>query len=460
MDIFEDLRDLATRLGREPFISLFGFGVSSRALYSELVRCGFTRITVRSDAPSVGALAHDASQGVASDIPRGVPCYFGVDARRDIFEDAVLFSPSVRREGEELESARRRGCLFSSDCELFFSRERGRVFAISGSDGKSTTAYIASALLSTRYGRVVPSGNFGAPFCSLAESEVFCAELSSFNLEYITPPCYRGVITNITENHLDWHGDMESYLAAKSKLLRGARECAVNLDCPYYSELVGSAPIAVAFSARLPLSEMQGAGAPVNYSLGGGYILRNGEPLLSCEGFLQRGRHFTKNLLCALALTDGHYDAGTLGDTVARLGTLPHRCEKIVSQSGRIFYDSSIDTTPSRTVATLGSLGERVGLILGGRGKGLSPEPLIPAINEHCSAVALYGDVAEELFEALYGRIGGIPLIKAQRLLDAVDGIISLCEDAILLSPAATSYGEFAGYGERGEKFTDYVKKI
>ena len=205
---------------------------------------------------------------------------------------------------------------------------------------------------------------------------------------------------------------------------------------------------------------MQKLGAEVNYSLGGGYILRNGEPLLSCEGFSDKGRHFTKNLLCALALTDGHYELSRLCETVAGLSALPHRCERIVSRSGRIFYNSSIDTTPSRTAATLDSLGEQVGLILGGRGKGLSAEPLIPAIKAHCSAVALYGDVAEELFDALCGRVGDVPLIRAERLFDAVDGILTLCDDAILLSPAATSYGEFAGYVERGERFTDYVKKI
>jgi UDP-N-acetylmuramoylalanine--D-glutamate ligase len=199
--------------------------------------------------------------------------------------------------------------------------------------------------------------------------------------------------------------------------------------------------------------------AQVYYTLENGFIKRNGERLIREEEIGIEGIYARQNLLGALALTDGYATPDGQREVARSFTALPHRCTVTVSPSGRRFIDSSIDTTPSRTAATLRSLDRRVGIILGGRGKGLSPEPLVEPLAQFAEVIGIYGEWGEELYGYLRPRLKGAVIERVDRMAEAVDIAVAGCSSDVLLSPAATSYGEFTDYRQRGEFFTEYVKK-
>ena len=161
---------------------------------------------------------------------RNARIFEGACAFDDINEDVLFLSPSVRRERDEFDKARAAGVTLCSDLELFLSEFRGISFAISGSDGKSTTATLTSLLLKEKFDRISAIGNIGIPFCHSARAPAAVLELSSFNLRYSTPHASRAAITNVTPNHLNWHSDFEEYKETKLSLLDSADEAIISAD--------------------------------------------------------------------------------------------------------------------------------------------------------------------------------------------------------------------------------------
>ena len=207
-------------------IGFFGDGRSNRALFSYLTENydGIT-YTLRTDmrCPDLGS-------GKFSEILSGEA------ARKYIDEDILFLSPSVRRDATEFKEAEKRGVILSSDVEFFFENKKIPVFAVTGSDGKSTTATLASLMLSEKEGDFPASANIGVPMSALLSSEHLrgtVAELSSFQLMSTLPRTERALITNVTENHLDWHLSMWEYLGAKENVLKFTQKRIFNLDCPY-----------------------------------------------------------------------------------------------------------------------------------------------------------------------------------------------------------------------------------
>lgn len=442
MDIFQPLRELEKKIGRTPRVGLIGLGKTNSALLSALLGRGY-EVTVRSDAPV------ELAEGV-----RG--CFSDLEYA-DISEDVLLFSPSVRRDSAELSDARRRGAIFSSDCELFFEGRPDGVFAVSGSDGKSTTCALAAALLSDRFGEVEPACNFGTPFVSLSENRVYAVELSSFNLQYLEPRVRRGAITNITPNHLNWHKDMQEYTEAKLKLLRGAIEPILCADDPLLLEYAEGKSFFAATSRFMSEKELSSrVDAQIYYSVAEGKVMRNGEVVMPLSDLGLSGEYNISNLLTALAITDGYRDPLKDRETVRGFRGLRHRASVFTDRSGRKYINSSIDTTPSRTCATLRSIGGRVGVILGGRGKGLPLDGLCEALRTHSSAVGLYGEEGERMLSAFAGL--SVPLALFGRMEEAVDFVANACAEDVVLSPGATAYGLYRDFEERGCAFEEYVK--
>ena len=170
--------------------------------------------------------------------------------------------------------------------------------------------------------------------------------------------------------------------------------------------------------------------------------------------------HTRKNLMAAIALTDGY----TSSDWIYRVGTqfagLSHRCELVGEFMGIKYFNSSIDSTPKRTVTTLSSFEEKPIIILGGKGKGLSYAELLPAIENHASAVVITGANGDEIEEALAPSKGKIPIYRKAFFNEAVLTAIEIAKrgDSVLLSPASTSFDAFRDFVERGNKFKEIIK--
>lgn len=428
-------------------IGLIGLGTSNLGVLSCLEDANEKiSITIRSEKE----LSH----------PR-YPVRCGAGYLEKITEDALILSPSVRPDKPQFLKARERGVRILSDAEIFFTDTKADCFAVTGSDGKSTTTAMIAHLLSAAWGKDVPSvGNIGRPLTPLLSlpHTAYAIELSSFQLFHHTPSCARAVITNLTENHLNWHRGMEEYAAAKAGLYEKAKEAALCIDDPYLSALLKKAPFAV-YSAEKSEGEMLKARAEFAYYIKDGAVFENGRRFLPLSLFPLFGKHNLCNLLSALAVTAG-YTTKESAEAIQHFHPLAHRCERVATRRGVHYFDSSIDSSPSRTQQTLSCFSTPVILLLGGLGKDCAPDPLMPCVSEKCRAVIGFGPFGKEATEFLRKKgYAGILPPPTERLAEAVALANSLANtgDSILLSPGATSFDEFENFTARGMYFRRLV---
>ncbi len=444
MTFVEYLRREKKRLGREPKVGFVGLGVSNRALLDRALGL-VSPLTVRCDRHP-------------TDCPTGIRTICGEGYLDGIDEDILFLSPSVRRDIPELSLAVARGTVLTSDCELFFDDAGDRlIFGVTGSDGKSTVTAMASEMLLG-----IAVGNIGLPYADIENyTGPAVAELSSFNLSYLKPKTARSVITNITPNHLNWHKSMAEYVAAKANIL--GSESVLSADCEIYRTLIGGGPHTL-FSSELSPRELLGLKAEHLVYLNKGIIYYDGEQILPVSALANQTKHGVLNFMAATALTWGYADIEKIREVGAGFEGLSHRCRLVHESGGVRFFDSSIDTTPIRTATTLSGLGKRVRIILGGRGKHLSLEPLRKPLSEYASYIGVYGEMGEEIcaFLDTDTTLSRIPRCCHYRFSDT---LCELCRglregDTVLLSPACTAYGEFQSFNERGDYFISTVRAM
>ena len=384
----------------------------------------------------------------------------------DIDEDVLFLSPSVRRDRAELRCAEGRGVILSSDAELFFEKFTADAYAVSGSDGKSTTTKLISLLLSERYGDAPAIGNIGmamSPFVSYDVKAAVC-ELSSFQLMNFSPPSKRAVITNISPNHLDFHTSFSEYLLAKESLMKEAEERVFNYDCNFSREMLSRYPAFAVFSVEAREKELlKRIRAEVYVTLENGYIIANGEKILDTGAILAYSEHNVKNFMAAVGVSFGLVSRAHTEKVAREFQGLKHRDEFIGSYGGVNYFEASIDSSPKRTITTLKSH-PPLTLILGGRSKGLDYSELIPSIEEKAKRIILLGENADEILrevsksEKISG--GDIPIFRVKNLTEAVKVSAEITPegDTVLFSPASTSFDAFKNFEERGELFRRAVE--
>ena len=393
--------------------------------------------------------------------------YLGNCALDSLTEDVIFLSPSVRRERFFNLSERP---ILSSDAEFFLESTDSDVYAVTGSDGKSTTTKLISLLLEGLYDEAIAAGNIGVPLTPLLQKngKIACVcELSSFQLNYFSPHVKRALITNISENHLDWHTSYEEYTAAKENLLKSAMGCVFNADDLGTKDLMRKyRPFAV-YSAEKDLAKLQSEITSENYVYtDGDFVYINGRKILNREKLSHLSRHNTENFMAALAVTcDLPVEERAL--TVLRDFTgLSHRCERFGVYCGITFIDSSIDSSPKRTVTTLSSLDGKPIVILGGRSKGQDYSILPPVLKEKAKAIILTGETGRDILALInedpdFSDFGDRIIYKSN-FDDAVISAAAIASegDTVILSPASTSFDRFSGFEERGEHFKKIIKKI
>ena len=442
----EALGDIGESIGRAPQVALLGYGATNRALLDILLGVENIEITVR-------------QAGLGTEIlPSRVKTVSSANALDGICEDVLFPSPSLRRERLTLPV----GAKIINDYSLLFDKKPKRLFTVSGSDGKSTTVTMAQELLFPTFPNLFTGGNVGTPlWMANADSSAFLLELSSFTLRYATPHGGRALLTNITPNHLDWHADLIEYENTKLSLIYSADEPILSLDDAVSERAARELQAFCLVSTTLTRDEILASYKTEHtVTLEGGAIKLDGEIALALREIKHRERHNLQNLASAIALSIGYADSSTIRKVASKYTPPKERCEQF-THHGVCYVSSSIDTTPLRTKTTLEGLGRRVRLILGGRGKGLSLEPMREAIAKYATRIAIYGEIADELcaFIEADERLSAIPHESFSHLGEAVDYAKdgALPAETVLLSPAATSYGEFSDYAERGRFFKERV---
>lgn len=433
-------RSVRTRVG------LVGFGKTNRAVYEHLDR-DLCDISVRCNRPC--------------EAPDGCHAVFGEGYLDGIYEDILFLSPSVRRDHPSLLSAMERGVTVTTECEVFFdgvgcdAESMPQVFAVSGSDGKTTVTRMASEMLGA-----AAVGNIGLPYSYAEVRDRYVAELSSFNLFGFAPSSLSAVITSLSPNHLDWHRGLDEYYGAKKNLVKNTARAVISADGEALTLASGGETL---FSIHKNRGELLRLGAGHTVTVEGGRICYDTEALLRTDELSLKQPHNISNMLAAIGLCHGYSETAKIREAAMNFTAPHHRCETVHrSSTGVTFTDSSIDTTPSRTATTLSGFGKKVLLLLGGRGKGLPMTPLSAPIKTYARAVAIYGEVGCEMYNFLTEACDGIPITLHDGFCEAVISLGKIAKegDTVLLSPAATAYGEFENYEKRGEYFTQLVKEM
>ncbi len=473
------LHDLLCEKFSDKNIILLGFGVSNIPVAREFVRAGLGKSVIVRDMKSFDDLG-EAARELAD---AGVRFECGIEPTKDFSCDtsrAVIFrSPGIRPDAGDLTPAIKSGAILTSEVEFFCEHTPARIIAVTGSDGKTTTSTLTSLILKEGYkgGKVYLGGNIGTPLFPLldeiGENDVCVLELSSFQLMTMDSRATNAAITNITPNHLNWHIDMNEYAEAKYKVCgKNTARLVLNATDGYCRELAGKTETPkIIFSAyRDSYDALDARGAKGIFLRDGGIILSDGvseEVLLLASDIKIPGIHNIENYMTATALTYGIAEKDAVVRVAKTFGGVAHRLELVREKNGVKYYNSSIDSSPTRTIAALSTFSNKPTLIVGGRGKKTPYDGLARELYLRAGAVIVTGETADEVSEALASVASDYPdsELKIFREED-FEACVKLAESitpsgsAVVLSPAATSFDKFKNFAERGEVFKNIVKNL
>lgn len=389
--------------------------------------------------------------------------------------DLVCVSGGVPLTIPLLIEARRRSLPLTNDSQLFLESVACPVIGITGSAGKTTTTTLVGRMV--KAAAQAPSqawvgGNIGNPLIEhlheIQPEDQVVLELSSFQLELVTRSPQVGAVLNITPNHLDRHGTMEAYTAAKARILdfqQPDNVAVLNREDP------GSWGLVNRVRGRLVTF---GINRPERWQIGtflmDGWLYwqdeQGAQPLFAEAEIALRGEHNRLNVLaaCAIALAAGiSTDAALQG--VRGFCGVSHRLEFVRTWNGVHFFNDSIATAPERVRAALNAFGEPLVLLLGGRDKNLPWEELAAHIRQRVDHVVLFGEAAGKIEQALgKPQPGGLPrsIVRCGGLEEAVQAAAGLAKagNVVLLSPGCTSFDAFKDFEERGEAYRLWVNKL
>ncbi|SEK61545.1 UDP-N-acetylmuramoyl-L-alanine--D-glutamate ligase [Halomonas daqiaonensis] len=401
----------------------------------------------------------------------GIEIHCGPLAELELSEvEEVVLSPGVDPYTPGLEGLTERSReatgepVLVGEIALFVREARAPIAAITGSNAKSTVTTLVGEMAREAGVRVAVGGNLGTPALDLLEAtpdaELFVLELSSFQLE-TTPRlgAETAAFLNLSEDHLDRHGDMAGYRAAKRGIFRGARHAVVNADDPMtWPE--GPLPALDRFTIRAPAGSDWG----IARRAGRDWLMHGGEPLMLADEVRLPGRHNQANALAAMAM--GHrlgLPLPAMLEVLRRFPGLPHRGELVAEVAGVRWINDSKGTNVGATLAAIEGLGPtlegRLILLAGGVGKGADFQPLAPPLARHGREAILFGRDAGRLEDALAGHL---PLARVPDLAAAIVRAAEIAEpgDCVLLSPACASLDQFSDYQARGEAFCRAVRRL
>ncbi len=446
--------------------AVIGLGVSNRPLVELLAENGVHVIACdkKERAALGGAAAHYEALGAE--------LHLGEGYLKDLDADLIFRTPGMRPDVPELLAAKARGAAVTSEMEAFFAVCPCPVIGVTGSDGKTTTASVAAELLKAEGRRVWLGGNIGRPLLADAErmtpQDVAVLELSSFQLMEMPYSPQTAVLTNLAPNHLDVHRDMAEYVASKENIFlhQRAQDTAIfNADNALTRELsrkaVGRARL---FSRREEVED----GAFVR---GGSIWLRDpaGErEVLPLADIRLPGWHNVENYMAALLAADGLVRVETARRVAREFAGVEHRIELVRELHGVKYYNDSIATSPTRTIAGLRAFPQKVILIAGGYDKHIPFAPLAPEIVERVKVLILCGATADAIERAVveseaYRTAAERPrIVRCESLQEAVDAAYfsAGAGDVVTLSPACAAFDRYANFMERGRAYKELVRKL
>ena len=439
-------------------IIVLGLGVSNRPLVRLMLRYGCTVIGCdRTPREKLDAEVLELEKA-------GCELRLGDTYLDDLTGDIVFRTPGMHPEKPELQALRASGAEVTSEMEVFFTLCPCTTIAVTGSDGKTTTTTLIAEMLKAAGKKVWLGGNIGTPLLPLldemGQDDFAVVELSSFQLMDMKHSSHIAVVTNLAPNHLDVHKDMEEYVEAKKNIFRFQGEndiLILNLDNAITNTFTGN--------GKTRWFSRQGK-TDNGVCLEGDWIVRDGEKVLDVNEIVIPGVHNIENYMTAIAAVEGLVSDEVIRHVAATFGGVEHRIELVRIKDGVRYYNDSIASSPSRTIAGLRSFREKVLLIAGGYDKNIPYDVLGPEICAHVKKLYLGGATGPKIRAAVENcpdYAPGHPEIEDcgnfdgafyAAVRDAKDG------DVVLMSPASASFDQFKNFEIRGNYFKKLIKEL
>ena len=455
---------------RDKKVILLGAGVSNMPLAKMLSDMGAS-LEVR-DKKTLPELKSAGEELCAL----GASLVLGDDYLSPMEGDFVFRSPGFRPDIPVLCDARAKGIRVTGEMELFIENAPCPVIGITGSDGKSTTTTLVSEILKREGARkVFLGGNIGEPLLhrlkDMDADSIVAAELSSFQLMTVSSPVDVAVIKNVTPNHLNWHTGMDEYIEAKARILKGAGRAVLSYDDEVCRQLAKECTCPVMWFSRHPIPEDVLKGSMGGVYPRDGYIVlylsERGyeERIVALSDILLPGEHNIENYSTAIAATLCFAGKEAVQHVAKSFGGVRHRLELVREKDGVRYYNSSIDSSPTRTAAAISAITRPIHIICGGYDKNIPFEPLADALTAcpYIKTVVLTGATLEKIKDSLTSHPNfeksGITVIEKKDFCEAVLACSDSARDGecVLLSPACASFDAFPNFEVRGERFKEIV---
>lgn len=443
-------------------VAVIGAGISNMPLIHLLCEAGIS-VTVH-DKKTAGTLGKqaDALQALS------VKTVLGEDYLDRLPEEIIFRTPGLHPNHPALVAARANGSTVTSEMELFFQVCPCKIIGITGSDGKTTTTSLVYEMLCHAGHTCHLGGNIGAPLLAnvgkMHAEDIAVVELSSFQLMDMNHSPAIAAITNISPNHLDYHKDFNEYVLAKTNIYMHQQpgdRLVLNRDDETSMRLPAND------NCRLSLSSL-------HIPVGNGAFMRKGDlcmardgiayPIMAADEIRMPGLHNVANILMAAAIVQGMCTDEDICAVAREFPGVPHRIELVREKGGVKYYNDSIASSPTRTIAGLNSFPKKVILIAGGYDKHIPYDVLGQPICEHVKALILTGATAPKIRASVeQANCYQKPLITtAADLSDAVRQAAELAQsgDIVLMSPASASFDAFRNFEERGNAFRSLVHAL
>lgn len=445
------LKEYTSKYVNRP-VGFVGVGISNIPIIQAFCRSGAS-VTVRDMKDKDKIYGIEQLEGL------DIRYLTGKDYLKDINEELLFLAPAVRPDKEELLCAQEKGTVLTTELNEFLSLCPCKTYGITGSDGKTTTTTLIAKLLEASGKKVWLGGNIGKNLFKcldeISPDDCVVMECSSFQLMKMKHSPDVAVLTNLSPNHLDWHKDMDEYFDSKKNIYRFNENTKIiaNIDNEYTASIADEREI-------VPVSCKERIEKGVCFD--GEYICRNGEKIIHGEDILIPGIHNRYNYCCAIAATVEIVGKEAVKKVASTFGGVEHRCELVRTVNGVRFYNSSIDSSPTRTAAACNAFKQKVIVICGGYDKNIPLEPLGPLFNNRVKSCVLMGATAEKINNVLISSNYSGNILRAESMEDAVSKAYSLSDagDCVLLSPAAASFDMFRNFEERGNIFKACVNSL
>lgn len=436
-------------------ISVCGIGISNLPLIDFLLSAGAI-ITARDmkEKEALGDIALELEK-------KGVTLVCGKEYLDNIHDEIIFRTPGLRYDKPGFVEAVKNGAVLTSEMQVFFDLCPCTKIGITGSDGKTTTTTLISEILKASGKKVWLGGNIGKPLLpdidKMTENDFAVIELSSFQLHTMKTSPEVAIVTNISPNHLDYHTDYQEYIDAKKNIYRNRN------DITFITNAENDVTVDMAKEAKGEKLFFSSK-ADSNICEKNGVIFANGDAVLEIKDILLPGRHNVENYMAAIGATYKFASKEAYKTVATTFKGVEHRLEFVAEKNGVKYYNGSIDSTPTRTIAALSAFPERnLIVICGGYDKNLDYAPLAPIMANKAKAVILTGACKDKIKKAFDEsdefKASNTIVKETEDFEDAVLLASKTAEkgDIVLLSPAAASFDKFKNFEVRGKFFKDIV---